>query len=61
MSRAHRYTGMKKPATWPGRGLGWNTAVAQRSLALKALLQLHSISVRSGLLLSQAVNIAAPQ
>ncbi|CRM01744.1 hypothetical protein [Pseudomonas sp. 31 R 17] len=61
MSRIHGYSEAKKPATLQGRGLAWNTAITRCSLAIKALLQLHSISLRGGLLLGQAVNVAAPQ
>jgi len=61
MSVIPGHSGTKKPATVLGRGLGWNTALTQCSLSLKALLQPHSISLRSWLLLGQAMDIAAPQ
>ena len=52
---------MKKPATGLGRGLAGSTARAQCSYAIKALLQLHSLSLRGGLLLGQAMDIAPAQ
>lgn len=52
---------MKKPATGLGRGLVGNTANARCSYAIKALLQLHSLSLRSWLLLGQAMDIAPAQ
>ena len=61
MCRIHRQPDIKKPATWLGRGLAGNTAIAPCPLAIKALLQLHSIPLRGWLLLSQAMDIAASQ
>jgi hypothetical protein len=61
MCPAHWHTGMKKPATGLGRGLAGSTAMAQCSYAIKALLQLHSLSLRGWLLLGQAMDIAPTQ
>lgn len=61
MGPVHRHAGMKKPATELGRGLARNTAKAQCSHAIKALLQLHSLSLRGWLLLGQAMDIAPTQ
>jgi hypothetical protein len=61
MCRVHWHTGMKKPATGLGRGLAGSTAMAQCSYAIKALLQLHSLSLRGWLLLGQAMDIAPTQ
>ena len=61
MCPVHRHAGMKKPATGLGRGLAGSTARAQCSYAIKALLQLHSLSLRGGLLLGQAMDIAPTQ
>lgn len=61
MCRVHPDTGMKKPATELGRGLAGSTAKAQCSHAIKALLQLHSLSLRGWLLLGQAMDIAPTQ
>jgi hypothetical protein len=61
MCPIHWHSGIKKPATWLGRGLTGNTAIAQCTFAFKALLQLHSISMRGWLLLGQAMDIATSQ
>lgn len=61
MSRIHWHSAIKKPATWLGRGLTGNTAIAQCPFAIKAMLQLHSISLRGWLLLGQAMDIATSQ
>ena len=61
MCPVHRHAGMKMPATGLGRGLAGNPANARCSYAIKALLQLHSLSLRSWLLLGQAMDIAPTQ
>ena len=51
MSRVYRPADTKKPATLLGRGLAVSAETDQHRFAFMALLQLHSIFVRSRLLL----------
>ncbi len=61
MSRLYRHADTKKPATLLGRGLAESAKTGRRPVVAMLLLQLHSIFVRGGLLLGQAMNIAATQ
>ncbi len=61
MSLVCRHTGTKKPATVQGRGLAVGAHTGERRSIVMTLLQLHSISVGSWLLLGQAMDIAATQ
>lgn len=61
MSRVYRPLDTKKPATFLGRGLAVSTETWEYATTPQTLLQLHSIFVRRGLLLGQAMDIAAAQ
>ncbi len=61
MCRVYRHTDTKKPATLQGRGLGMSVETGQSPVTAVVMLQLHSIFVRSWLLLGQAMDIATAQ
>ena len=57
----YRHLPTKKPATLLGRGLAVSAGIAQYPVTFMLLLQLHSLFLRSRLLLCQAMDIAATQ
>jgi hypothetical protein len=64
MCPVYRHMDAKKPTNLTGRGLAVSVRSATRSIAVQPgikLLQVHSVFVRSRLLLGQAVNVATPQ
>lgn len=61
MCRVYRHAHTKKPATLPGRGLAVGVETGSHPAIARTLLQLHSIFVWGGLLLGQAMDIAAAQ
>jgi len=61
MSRVYRHLPTKKPATLQGRGLAGGAGTGYRPVTALRLLQLHSILVRSRLLLGQAMDVATAQ